>query len=64
MGKIKLGGYIFISWIGDHTPRHVHVFKDGKLILKWNLESSVAMAGHPSRRVLALIRILLKEGKL
>jgi len=25
MGKVRRSGYIFEWWIGDHTPRHVHV---------------------------------------
>jgi hypothetical protein len=32
-GKIRLGGYIFISWKSDHPPRHVHVYREGKLIV-------------------------------
>ncbi len=38
MAKVRRGGYIFLTWIGDHTPRHVHVYRDGKLIVKWDLE--------------------------
>jgi hypothetical protein len=34
MGKIRRGGYVFLTWRGDHTPRHVHVYHDGKLVLK------------------------------
>lgn len=25
MGRIRRGGYIITWWIGDHSPRHVHV---------------------------------------
>jgi hypothetical protein len=28
MGRIRRGGYVFISWIGDHPPRHVQVYDD------------------------------------
>lgn len=45
-------------------PRHVHVFRSGKLIAKWNLEWDVAMCGHVSRRVRALIDALNREGSL
>ena len=38
MPRIKRGGYVFIVWKGDHSPRHVHVYRDGTLILKWDLE--------------------------
>jgi len=40
MGRIRRGGYIFIWWIGDHPPRHVHVFdNDGKIITRVNLDT-------------------------
>jgi hypothetical protein len=38
MPKVKRGGYVFLAWKGDHSPRHVHVYKDGTLIVKWDLE--------------------------
>ena len=37
-GKIRRGGYVFFTWKGDHPPRHVHVYRDGRLIVKWDLE--------------------------
>ncbi len=54
----------FSLWKGDHDPRHVHVFRDGKLILKWDLENEKVMRGHPTKRVLKLIRDLRAEGLL
>ena len=50
MGKIRRGGYVFITWVGDHPPRHVHVYRDGKLVVKWDLENRVAMNGHATPR--------------
>ncbi len=64
MGKIRRGGYVFITWKGDHGPRHVHVYRDGSLVLKWDLENRTAMAGRPTRRLAALIRQLQREGVL
>ena len=64
MGKIRRGGYVFITWKGDHAPRHVHVYRDGELVLKWNLEDGKAMRGVPTTRVTALIRALQEEGRL
>ena len=37
MGKVRRGGYIFVPWKGDHSPRHVHIYRDGALIVKWDL---------------------------
>ena len=64
MGKVRRGNYVFLSWKGDHRPRHVHVYRDGKLIVKWNLDDRVPMKGRPSARVLELIAELEREGSL
>ena len=64
MGKIRRGNYIFVTWTGDHPPRHVHVFRDGRLVLKWNLDAGVAMAGRPTQRIVKLITELVDEGLL
>ena len=64
MGKIRRGGYVLVTWKGDHTPRHVHVYRDGKLVVKWDLENNKPMKGKASRRVLDLIEELELEGLL
>ncbi len=64
MGKIKRGNYLFISWKGDHSPRHVHIYKNGKLIAKWDLENFIIMEGEVSRRVLKIIKNLVEKGEL
>ena len=64
MGKQRRGGYVFITWKGDHPPRHVHVYRDGKLIVKWDLDKQKAMKGAATRRILELIRELEAEGLL
>ena len=61
MGKLRRGGYIFIWWIGDHSPRHVHVYRNGKLIVKWDLDNKKAMKGNAPRRVVVLIEELESE---
>ncbi|MCZ6688282.1 MAG: DUF4160 domain-containing protein [Planctomycetota bacterium] len=62
--KIRRGGYIFFTWIGDHAPRHVHVYRDRKLVVKWDLENMSPMKGEASRRVLKLIAELDSEDLL
>lgn len=64
MGKCRRGGYVFITWKGDHPPRHVHVYRDGRLIVKWDLDSQKAMKGSAARRILELIAELEAEGLL
>ncbi|MBI2265730.1 MAG: DUF4160 domain-containing protein [Armatimonadetes bacterium] len=61
MGKVKRGGFVFFTWKGDHGPGHVHVYKDGKLVVKWDLENGKPMKGKPSHRVVELIRELQAE---
>lgn len=60
MGKIRRGNYIFLTWAGDHSPYHVHVYRDGKLVVKWDLENGRAMKGAANARILKLIA----EGEL
>lgn len=64
MGRIKRGGYVFITWKGDHPPRHVHVYRKGRLVVKWDLERGEPMKGSASRRVRRLVRELEEEGLL
>jgi hypothetical protein len=55
---------VFITWKGDHPPRHVHVYCDGKLIVKWDLDNQKPMKGAATRRILELIHQLEAEGLL
>jgi hypothetical protein len=64
MGKIRRGGYIFVSWKSDHPPRHVHVYREGRLIVKWDLDNHRPMKGKASPAVRALLRALQAEGRL
>ena len=64
MGKLRRGGFIFVWWKGDHSPRHVHVSRDGKLVVKWDLDNQKAMKGDAPRQVLKLIAELVSEGLL
>jgi len=64
MGKIRRGNHVFLTWKGDHSPRHVHVYRDSRLVVKWDLENSVPMKGKAGRRLIELITELEKEGAL
>ena len=64
MSKIKRGNYIFVTWSGDHSPFHVHVFKDRKLVVKWDLENNKAMKGCITNKIRDIIEELSKEGLL
>lgn len=64
MPKIRRGGYIFIARRSDHPPRHVHVYRNGRLIVKWDLENKKPMKGGVSARILELLDQLEAEGQL
>lgn len=66
MGKIRRGGFIFIWWIGDHQPRHVHVLdKNGRLITRVDLDTMQPMdIPKIERKILELICELQREGRL
>jgi hypothetical protein len=46
------------------TRTRLHVYKDAKLIVKWDLDNGKAMKGKATKRVLELIRQLQIEGLL
>lgn len=64
MTRIRRGGYVFLTWVGDHPPRHVHVYRDGCLVVKWDLDHRRPMIGRATRRVVQLIEELESEGLL
>lgn len=65
MGRIRRGGYIFEFWVGDHPPRHVHVFKDRKLLAKIELDEDLSlMEGRRTKRMMKILKALIKQGLL
>ncbi|HXC49570.1 MAG TPA: hypothetical protein VN634_01680 [Candidatus Limnocylindrales bacterium] len=61
MTRIRRGNYIFVTWRGDHLPRRLHVYRDGRLIVKWNLETNAPIAGVADARVRWMIASLRRE---
>jgi hypothetical protein len=61
VGKYRRGGYVFVTWKGDHPPRHVHVYRGGRLVVKWDLDNQKPMKGAATRRILELIAQLESE---
>ena len=66
MGKVRRGGYIIKWFVGDHSPRHVHVCdSDEKLIGRLSLETLTGLAGwQPGKKLLQIIAELQREGRL
>ncbi len=53
-----------MTWKGDHSPRHVLVYRDGMIVAKWDLDNNLPMMGKVTRRVRELIEQLKSEGKI
>jgi hypothetical protein len=64
VGKLRRDGLVFLAWKGDRGPRHVHVYRKGRFVVKWDLENDKAMEGRATRQVVRLIGELRREGKL
>lgn len=62
VGRWKRGGVIVVLFSTDHDPRHVHVFEDGKRLLKFNLESWAVMEGTLTSKSRKALEALRKEG--
>jgi hypothetical protein len=64
MGKTSRGNYVFVTWKGNHSPHHVHVYRDGNLIVKWDIDHWRPMKGQAGKKILKLISDLLQEGEI
>ena len=64
MGKLRRGGFVFVWWKGDHPPRHIHVYRDRKLVVNWDLDNKKAMSARATKRLIDLIEVLESEGLL
>ena len=63
MGRVRRGGFILETWIGDHPPRHVHVFQDQRMIAKVELDEALSvMEGKMSRKLRKILGTLVREG--
>jgi hypothetical protein len=66
MGKVRRGGYIIEWFIGDHRPRHVHVYTDKReRIGRLDVDQMLGVEGWtPDAKLIKLITDLKKEGRL
>jgi len=66
MGRIRRAGYILEWFIGDHAPRHVHVYDSKrKFIGRLDLDRMAGVEGwRPDRKLITLIQDLQREGRL
>lgn len=64
MGRWRRHGVVVVRYSTDHDPRHVHVFEDGKRVLKFNIETWTVMEGRMTPRARKALEALRKEGKI
>jgi len=64
MGTIKRAGFQFVTWVGDHPPRHVHIYRNGRLVAKYDLENRQVVKGKASAKLSKCIKELSNEGLL
>ena len=66
MGKVIRNGYIIEWFIGDHRPRHVHVYTSKrKLIGRLDADRLIGIEGWtPDHKLIKLITDLKNEGRL
>jgi hypothetical protein len=66
MGKVRRGGYILEWYIGDHEPRHVHVYDSKhRLIGRLDIDRLAGVEGWtPARKLVKLVLDLKSENRL
>lgn len=66
MGKVRRSGYVLEWFIGDHQPRHVHVYDaKGRQIGRLDIDRLIGVEGwQPDRKLIKLIEDLRREGRL
>lgn len=62
MGRWKRFGVIVVLYAGDHDPLHVHVFEDGKRVLKFDVRSWTVRQGKLTFRARRALESLREEG--
>ena len=61
MGRIRRGGYLIDWWIGDHTAKHLHVYRDGVLIAKVEMPGLLVLSGKVNHKLKKILKQLVTE---
>lgn len=64
MGRARRGGYLIEWWIGDHLPKHVHVYRGGRFVAKIEIPGLLVLSGQMNRALRSTVEHLIKEKKL
>jgi hypothetical protein len=50
--------------MGDHMPKHVHVYKDGKEVAKVQVPQLLVLKGRLNRKLRRILVDLIQQGEL
>ena len=64
MGRLKRGGYLIEWWIGDHFPKHVHIYKDGREIAKVRVPEMLVLTGRINKRLRKILKGVVRKDLL
>lgn len=64
MGRAKRGGYLIEWWMGDHLPKHIHIYKNGKEIAKVQIPELRVLSGRLNKRLKKILTELLKTKEI
>jgi hypothetical protein len=64
MARWKRYGVIVVLFATDHDPKHVHVFEDGKRLLKFDIEHWTVMEGKMTPKARRALKSLREEGAI
>jgi len=62
MGRIKRGGYLIEWWIGDHMPKHVHIYKGRMEVAKVQVPELIVLTGRMNEKLRRILMDLLRQG--
>ena len=64
MSRWRRHGVIVVLYSTDHDPKHVHVFEDGKRLVKFNIENWTVMEGKLTAKARKALEALRQEGMI
>lgn len=64
MSRWKINGILIIKHQFDHKPEHVHVYEDGKRVLRFDTDNWKILSGELTPKVAQALEKLKQEGKI
>jgi hypothetical protein len=62
MSRWKRLGIVVVQYLYDHDPRHVHMFEDGKRLLRFDVDHWEVMEGNLTSKASKALEMLRQEG--